>query len=126
MSKPSDPGESVVGRGLPGTGGDLTPTDLDHDVEGHSYHGGSTPDAPKPGEGVRAIPTDAEDGKDVEGPPVPDGSDDRRRILEARPQREPARGSLTSGPPPDDDGLIADGRPDGVGRLALSAAVPLG
>ena len=67
MSKQSDPDESVVGRGLPGTGGDLTPTDLDHDVEGHSYRGGSTPDAPKPGEGVRAIPTDAEDGKDVEG-----------------------------------------------------------
>ena len=68
MSKQSDPGESVVGRGLPGTGGDITPTDLDHDVEGHRYKSDDfNPDAPKPGEGVKAIPEDAEDGKDVEG-----------------------------------------------------------
>lgn len=69
MSKQSDPGESVVGRGLPGTGGDISPTDPDLDVEGHRYKSGTdfNPDAPKPGEGVRAPNLDAEDGKDVEG-----------------------------------------------------------
>ena len=71
MSKHSETGDGVVGRGLPGTGGDFTPTDLDHDVEGHRYNGSTTqdPDAPGPEgpTGLRAIPTDDADGKDVEG-----------------------------------------------------------
>ena len=35
VSKHSETGDGVVGRGLPGTGGDITPTDIDNDVEGH-------------------------------------------------------------------------------------------
>jgi hypothetical protein len=69
VSKHSETGDGLVGRGLPGTGGDFTPTDLDHDVEGHVYDsspGEPGPDAPKP-EGLRAIPSDDADGKDVEG-----------------------------------------------------------
>ncbi len=70
MSKHSETGDGVIGQGLPGTGGDITRTDLDHDVEGHRYKSGGPkdldPDAPKP-DGVRAIPTDEADGKDVEG-----------------------------------------------------------
>lgn len=68
MSSTSDTGESrLVGQGLPGTGGDFSPTDTD-DVEGHGYETGDRvdPEAPKPGEGARAIPTD-DDGEDVEG-----------------------------------------------------------
>jgi hypothetical protein len=78
VSKHTETGDGFVGRGLPGTGGDVTPTDLDHDVEGHRYtsddpdapgpeslHTGTGSDAPTP-DGLRAIPDEA-DGKDVEG-----------------------------------------------------------
>lgn len=69
MSKHTETGDGVIGRGLPGTGGDVALTDLDHDVEGHVYDsspGEPGPDVPKP-EGLRAIPSDEADGKDVEG-----------------------------------------------------------
>ena len=79
MSKQSETGDGVVGRGLPGTGGDITPTDIDNDVEGHRYKSGgpndlgpdglrlvAAPDDPGP-DGLRAIPSDEADGKDVEG-----------------------------------------------------------
>jgi hypothetical protein len=69
VGKHNETGDGVVGRGLPGTGGDFAPTDLDHDVEGHEYDGeprdpGS--EAPKP-DGPRRIVSDEADGKDVEG-----------------------------------------------------------
>ena len=74
MSKHSETGDGVVGRGFPGDTLSIsfyriTPTDIDNDVEGHVYDGNpgeAGPDAPKP-EGLRAIPTDEADGKDVEG-----------------------------------------------------------
>ena len=69
MSHHNDPGQNrLTGQGLPGTGGDASPTDLDHDVEGHRFKSGDRedPDAPQP-EGARAVPDGTEDGKDVEG-----------------------------------------------------------
>ncbi len=65
----NDDGKSqAIGQGLPGTGGDVLPTDLDNDVEGHDAKTaqGFNPDAPRPGEGVRAI-DDGQDDQDVEG-----------------------------------------------------------
>ena len=97
MSKHTETGDGVVGRGLPGTGGDITPTDIDNDVEGHVYDsnpGEAGPDAPKP-EGLRAIPGDEADGKDVEGHLFHMGPTDRGRVLAEGPRQEPARGSLT-------------------------------
>ena len=46
-------------------------------------------------EGLRAIPSDEADGKDVEGHLFHMGPDDRGRVLAEGPGQEPARGSLT-------------------------------
>jgi hypothetical protein len=69
VSKQQDQGDKIFGQTLPGTGGDLEPA-TDQDVEGHrAKSDGPTsfsPDAPRPGEGVRSRLDDS-DEQDVEG-----------------------------------------------------------
>jgi hypothetical protein len=71
----------IFGQGLPGTGGDVSPTDLDLDVEGHRAQG----NAPvEPEEALRrAAPEPGDDTEDVEGHlyrtgPTTDGEFSRR------------------------------------------------
>lgn len=68
-----DTGKSgIYGQTLPGTGGDIAPTDSDQDVEGHLKHSPMAPDdaardvAPEPDEALRPA-TPEPDEKDVEG-----------------------------------------------------------
>jgi hypothetical protein len=62
MSGKSEDGKTgIFGQELPGTGGDVLPTDMDTDVEGHLTHGAHGP-------GGKAIPDEEPtDGEDVEG-----------------------------------------------------------
>jgi hypothetical protein len=67
MGSDSDEGKTAIfGQGLPGTGGDLAPTDVDNDVEGHRAGTKATPE-PDGASPRHLTPEPGDEVDDVEG-----------------------------------------------------------